>query len=306
MLKKFSIVIPLVVLIIVAFVVNRGFLSAGNVLSILKSSGFLLIASLGFTLVLISGGLDLSVGSILALGGVIAGIAIFSFQLPIPVAIALGLVVGVVLGLANAITIYYCNVPPFIMTLGMLYIARGLVNIITKGVPVYPLGKAYQALEQGTFFGIPNIIILSLILSVIVHGILSYTRVGREIYAVGGNREAAKLSGINVKRVYMIVYALCGMLAALTGIMIASRLGSAQPGVGVSFELQVAVAVIIGGASMFGGTGNVFGTVLGALFISVLSNSMTVMRISVYYQNLIIGVILVLAVVIDQFHRKRR
>ncbi len=304
-LRDMGTLVPLVLLIIIAYFVNNSFLSFGNIVSMLKASGFLLIASLGFTLVLISGGLDLSVGSMLALGGVIAGMSISS-NVPIPLAIVFGLLVGLMLGLVNAITIYRFSVPPFIMTLGMLYIARGIVNIVTKGVPVYPLGKEFQSLEQGTIVGIPNVVILAGILSIVVHVILKYTRIGRAIYAVGGNREAAQLSGISISRVYLFVYSVCAMLAALTGIMMAARLGSAQPGVGVGFELQVAVAVIIGGASMFGGAGSVFGTIVGALFTSVLSNSMTVMKISVYWQNLIIGSILVLAVIVDQLNRNRK
>lgn len=298
-------VAPLVLLIIVAFLINHSFLSIGNIVSMFKASSFLLIASLGFTMVLIAGGLDLSVGSMLALGGVISGIAVSQFQLPLLLAILLGIIVGMILGFCNAMIIYYFNVPSFIMTLGMLYVARGIVNIATKGVPVYPLPKSFQVLEQGTTLGTPNVVVLVVILSIIVHVILKYTRIGREIYAVGGNKEAANLSGISVRKVYWFVYSMCGSLAALTGIMMASRLGSAQPGVGVGFELQVAVAVIIGGASMFGGSGNVYGTVIGALFTTVLANSMTIMKISVYWQNLIIGVILVFAVVMDQINRKR-
>lgn len=297
--------IPLFTLIIVAFSVNNAFLSSGNIISMLKASGFLLIASLGFTLVLIAGGLDLSVGSMLALGGVIAGVSVHSYQMPILIAILLGCSVGLLLGTINAVAVYYFNVPPFIMTLGMLYIARGIVNIVTKGVPVYPLGEKFQSLEQGVILGIPHIVVLAFLLSILIHTILRYTRIGREIYAVGGNREAADLSGISARNVYLFVYGFCGGLAALTGIMMASRLGSAQPGVGVGFELQVAVAVIIGGSSMFGGSGNVFGTVIGALFMTVLANSMTIMKVSVYWQNFIIGIILVLAVVIDQMNRKK-
>ena len=304
-MRDMGTLIPLITLIVIAYIVNTSFLSLGNIISMIKASGFLLIASLGFTLVLISGGLDLSVGSMLALGGVISGLGVGVWNLPISVAILLGLLTGLILGSVNGLIVYYFNVPPFIMTLGMLYIARGIVNIITKGVPVYPLGEQFQSLEQGNIIGIPNIVILSIFLSLIAHIVLKYTQIGREIYAVGGNKEAALLSGISVRKVTLFTYSVCGSLAALTGIMMASRLGSAQPGIGVSFELQVAVAVIIGGASMFGGSGNIFGTIIGALFTSVLANSMTVMQISVYWQNLIIGSILVLAVIIDQINRRR-
>lgn len=303
-MKESGIIIPTIIFIIFIQIINPVFLSFANVFNILRATGFTLITSIGMTFVLIAGGLDLSVGSVLAVGGIIAGLSMQA-GMSIPVAILLGAISGLILGFLNGIVVVKFRIPPLIMTLGMLYMARGLVYILTKGVPIYPLGAPFQAIEQKEFLGIPTIVVISLALSVAAHVILTRTTFGREIYAIGGNKEAARLSGINIGRINILVYTITGFLAAITGVLMASRLGSAQPGAGNGYELTVIAAVIIGGTSTYGGAGTMLGTAIGAIFMNILSNSMTLMKVSVYWQNLVVGMILVLAVILDQYKRDR-
>jgi ribose transport system permease protein len=214
--------------------------------------------------------------------------------------ILLGCAAGFLLGLTNGLVVIKFRIPPLIITLGMMYMARGIVYIITKGVPIYPLSQEFQAIEQQDVFGIPKVVIISLILSVIAHIFLTHTTTGRSIYAVGGNKEAANLSGISMNRINIICYCIVGTLAAATGVIMASRLGSAQPSAGTSYEMTVIAAVIIGGTSTSGGSGTILGTLIGALFMNILANAMTIMKVSVYWQNFVIGFVLVLAVIMDQ------
>jgi ribose transport system permease protein len=283
--------------------VNPTFSSSANLFNVLRSSGFTLITVVGMTFILITGGLDLSVGSVLALGGVITGLACRS-GLPVPIAIALGLGMGVLIGFLNGIIIVKSGIPPLIVTLGMQYAAKGLVQVLTKGVPIYPLPAAIKAIEKFRFIGLPAVVLFALLIAIVGHVILSSTEFGRSIYALGGNREAARISGIRTKRTELLVYIITGALAALAGIFITARLGSAEAAAGTGYELTVICAAIIGGTSTFGGTGSILGSVLGAFFMEVLTTSLTLMHISVYWQNLVVGTILILAVLLDQYKRR--
>jgi ribose transport system permease protein len=254
------------------------------------------------TFVLITGGLDLSVGSVLALGGIITGVACRA-GLPVPVAILLGLLMGALIGFLNGFIIVRAGIPPLIVTLGMQYAAKGLVQVITKGVPIYPLPVDFKAIEKIRFIGLPMVVIFALLIAVAGHVILSSTAFGRSIYALGGNREAARISGIRTKRTELWVYVLTGLLAAMAGIFMSARLGSAEAAAGTGYELTVICAAIIGGTSTFGGTGSIIGSVLGAFFMEILTNSLTLMHISVYWQNLVVGTILILAVLLDKYKR---
>lgn len=304
-MKEMGIIIPTVIFVIVVQIINPVFLSADNFLNVLRATAFTLITALGMTLVLVSGGLDLSVGSVLAVGTVITGMALTA-EMPIPIAIAIGIGSGLLLGLANGIIIVKFKIPPLIMTLGMLYIARGIVYILTQGVPVYPLPQAFQAIEQEDVFGIPKVAIIVAVMAIVFVFILKKTTFGRKVYAIGGNRETARLAGININKTYVLIYAITGALAAFTGVMQASRLGSGEPSAGNGYELTVIAAAIIGGTSTYGGSGTILGTVIGALFMNIMTNSMVLMKVSVYWQNLVIGCILVLAVIIDQANRDRQ
>ena len=304
-MKESGIIIVTILYIIMVQIINPVFLSVGNILNVLRSTGFTLITAIGMTLALVSGGLDLSVGSVLALGGVMTGLAI-NWGCGVFLAVIIGIISGVILGWINGILIVRFNIPPMIMTLGMMYIARGIVNILTLGVPVYPLPEAFMAIEQQDLLGIPKVIYISLLLAAAFAFILKHMTFGRRIYAIGGNCETARISGIDIGKTKVYIYMIVGGTAALTGILQASRLGSAQPGAGADYSMNVIAACIIGGTSTYGGVGTVLGTVIGSFFMNMMTNSMQLMRISVYWQNLVIGVVLVLAVILDEVSRARK
>ena len=303
-IKEIGIIVPTLVYGIIVQLINPVFFTPLNLANLLRQTGFILIPALGMTFVLIAAGIDLSVGSVMGFGGVVAGFCMVNYNLPIWLSIVITLVFGLLIGFVNGAFIVKFNIPPMIMTLGMMYIARGAVFVATKGLPIYPIPKAFQAIEQGTFLGMPTIISICLVLCVFFQIILTRTTFGRSVYAIGGNSEAAKLSGISTRKVTIKVYAICGLMAALAGVLMSARLGSAQPSSGEGYEMNVIAACIIGGTSTFGGRGTVLGTTIGALFMSVLSNSMTLMKVDVYYQKLVIGAVLIAAVILDQYKRE--
>ena len=303
-IKEMGIFLMLFLIVVIFGIANPAFLSINNIINILRSTSFILIIGVAMTFVLISGGLDLSVGSIVALGGVITGISIQS-GIPIPISILLGLSSGFVVGFVNGVTITFFKIPPLIVTLGMMYIIRGVVLIITKGAPIFPLPDSFNIIGQGQLFGLPIVVIIALFLAIISHIILTQTTIGREIHAVGGNIQTAFVSGIKIHKIKLFVYIATGTTAALSGIIMAARLASAQANSGTGYELLVIAAVIIGGTSMFGGSGTILGTAIGALFMTVVSNGMVILKVSVYWQNLVIGFIIILAVGLDQLKRRR-
>lgn len=303
--REMGMAIPLVLLIVIVGIVNPVFLDVDNILNILRQTAFTFIIGVAMTFVLIGGGLDLSVGSVLALGGVISGLAMLA-GIPVWLSVLLGVLVGVAVGLFNGVVVTRFKIPSLIVTLGMMYFARGVVQVLTRGNPVYPLPEEFNFLGQGFIWGIPVVIIVAAVLGVLGHIVLSQTAFGRAVYAAGGNRETARLSGINVNRVQTWVYVLCGGSAGLAGVLTAARLASALSNAGTGMELQVIAAVIIGGTSMFGGSGSILGTIIGVLLMNVIANGMILVRISVYYQAMVIGAIIILAVGIDQYNRQRR
>ena len=300
--QESSIIIAIIAYIIFVSCINPTFASSGNAFNILRSSGFTLITAVGMTLVLITGGLDLSIGSVLALGGVVSSM-LAQAGYPIILCIIAGMLVGAVIGSVNGYIIVKAGIPPLIVTLGMQYVARGAVSIITEGIPVYPLPDSFKAIEQGDLFGIPTIIIIAGFLAIVGHIVLAHTSFGRSVFALGGNEECARISGINTRKTKFIVYVIISTLAALAGVFMSARLGSAEAAAGTGYEMTVICGAIIGGTSSFGGMGSILGTTVGAIFMEVLTNSLTMMRISVYWQNLVVGVILVLAVLLDQYKR---
>ena len=310
-IKESGIIIPTIIYAIFVQLMNPIFFSVSNVGNFLRQTGFVLIPAIGMTMVLIVGGIDLSVGSVLALACVLSGLMMVDVGwpvwmpvwMPILLSIFVALLIGAFIGLINGTVILKFGTPPMIMTLGMMFMARGMVYISTRGLPVYPLPKEFMRIEQTSWFNIPSIVYLSLVLCIFFHILLSRTTFGRSVYAIGGNKAAAKLSGIPIGRISITVYSICGAMAAIAGIMMSSRLGSAQPSVGTSHEMNVIAACIVGGTSTFGGRGTILGTAIGALFMSMLTNSMTLMKVDIYWQNLVIGAVLVIAVILDQYKR---
>lgn len=303
--KEIGIILILIVLSVLIQIKNPIFLTYSNIIDVCRNTSYTLIIAVGMTFVLIAKGLDLSVGSMMALGGLIASLLMFN-GIPIPVAIIAGVLVGIAFGAVNAVCIVKLNIPPMIATLGTMYMARGLVLVITKGSPVFPLPDAFSVLGKGYVLGLPIVVIIAIILCVIAHEILSKTTYGRKIYAIGGNPETAKFAGINVAVVTASCYLISGGLAALSGILTAARMGSGQPSIGDGTEMTVITAVIIGGTSLNGGAGTILGTALGALLMNVLSSGMNLVGISAYWQKFVMGLIIIVAVGADMYQRSKR
>ncbi|MGN6177994.1 MAG: ABC transporter permease [Mucilaginibacter sp.] len=313
-LVKFQSLIALVLLCIVLSIVSDKFLTVDNTWNVMRQISVNICISVGMTLVILIAGIDLSVGSILALCGAIAA-GLLKNGIPVPSsnlyigftllgAILISMLAGAALGWFNGWTITKFKVPPFVATLAMLTIARGLTMLWTKGFPISNLGDSFDYIGTGWFLGIPLPVWISGVVVIIAVIITKKTVLGRHIYAIGGNESASKLSGINIKKVTLIVYAISGLLAAVGGILVTSRLDSAQPNAGISYELDSIAAVVIGGTSLMGGRGTIMGTVLGAVIIGVLNNGLVLMNVSPFWQQVVKGAVILLAVMIDKANSK--
>ena len=302
-MRETSIAIPVILLILIIGIINPVFFSGAVMISIIRSASFTFIIAIAMTFVLIAAGLDLSVGSVVALGGVLTGL-LLKTGLAVPLCLGLGILVGVSVGLLNGSLIVFFKIPPLIVTLGMMYMAKGVVLILTKGQPVYPLPDSFNRIGQGDFFGFPYVSLIAIVLALIAHIVLTSTRFGRSVMAIGGNEETSKLSGITVKHTKILVYVLTGAASTLAGMLMAGRLGSAQASSGAGYEMKVIAAVIIGGTSLFGGVGSILGTLIGTMLMAVIANGMVMLKISAYWQNLVIGAIIIIAVGMDQLKRR--
>lgn len=283
------------------------FLSLRNFLNILDQITVLGIIAVGMTFVILIGGIDLAVGSVLALSMMVLGYANVTMGLPMPVAIGLALLAAAANGLIAGILITRFNVPAFIATLAMMSIARGLANMITNGSQIigFPAWFNMSAIvRMAGYFTMPVAVMLIVFLLAILFQRYSYA--GRTLYAVGGNAEVARLAGINVKRATVGVYVLCSLLAGLAGVLLAARLDSVQPSSGVSYELDAIAAVVIGGTSLSGGTGGIVGTIIGVLVIGVLRNGLNLLSVSPFLQQVIIGGVIVLAVAAETYKKVQR
>lgn len=291
--------------IIVLSLLTPIFLTKANIMAVLLGVSIESILAIGMTILMVSGAFDLSIGSILGLSGMVAGLLIRG-GLPVALAIFLAVLVGALLGLINGIIIAKIGVNPFVTTLGMLSIARGLVYIVTQGQPVVGLPKSFTIIGQGYFLGV-QLPIWYMIITVILGDILlRKLRFLRQNYYIGGNEKSALLCGINVDGMKMFNYVLSGVLAAIAGIILTARVGTASVGAGQGVELKVISAVVIGGASLSGGEGTIIGAFLGSLLMQIISNALNLLGISVYWQQLVIGVVLVAAVIIDTLGKKRQ
>ena len=313
-MAKFQSLIALFVLCLVLSLLTDKFLVMDNIWNVMRQISVNICIATGMTLVVLTGGIDLSVGSVLALSGAMAagllknGLQFASANIFVGFtvlgAILAGLLVGSVLGLFNGWTITRFKVPPFVATLAMLTIARGLTLLWTRGFPLSNLGSNFDFIGTGWFLGIPLPVWISGIIVMLTVLLTRKTRLGRYIYAIGGNENAAILSGINIRKVKIIVYTLAGMLAAIGGIVVTSRLDSAQPNAGLSYELDAIAAVVIGGTSLSGGKGSIWGTVIGAVTIGVLNNGLVLLNVSPFWQQVVKGFVILLAVMIDKANSK--
>lgn len=301
MLGKLGPLLGLFLIVIVITILNPSFMTTDNILNILRQVSISALIAFGMTFVILTGGIDLSVGSTLALTGAVAATMLASGIDPVLTMLA-ALLLGAVLGAINGVIIAKGKVAPFIATLATMTIYRGLTLVYTDGRPVSDLGNeiTFQMLGKGYFFGIPVPVCTMILAFIVLYVIMHKTTFGRRVYAVGGNEAASKLSGINVDRVKIAVYSLTGMLAALSALILTSRLNSAQPTAGTSYELDAIAAVVLGGTSLTGGKGWIFGTLVGALIIGVLNNGLNLIGVSSFFQQVVKGIVILIAVLIDR------
>lgn len=298
LLDKYRVLLIFIALLLVASLLSDAFLTTSNLFNVFRQVSIIAIMSVGMTLVILTAGIDLSVGSVMAFSGaVLAGIITAGVSLPI--AIIACLLVGIILGLFNGFVISKGKVPAFIATLAVMVIARGMTLVFTQGNPIVVSNSAFRYIGSGTIFGIPFPIILMIIIYVIMYWILKQTTFGRYLYAIGGNEEASRLAGISVDRVKLAVYALAGFFASISALIYTSRLMSAQPNAGAGMELDAIAAVIIGGTRLSGGRGGVTGTLIGALIMGVLDNILNLTNVSPFYQDIAKGLVILAAVLID-------
>ena len=309
-LARFQSLLALLVMVIALSLASPNFLTVDNTLNVLRQISINVCLSLGMTLVILSGGIDLSVGSVLALSGAVAagllknGLALppanLLIQFTVPGAVLAGILVGAALGCANGISVTWFKLPPFVATLGMLSIGRGLTMLWTGGFPITGLGDTFGRLGTGHALGIPMPVWISAALVLIFIGVTRRTCFGRHLYAVGGNERAATLSGLAVPRIKLMVYTLGGALAAVAGLLVTARLDSATPNAGLGYELDSIAAVVIGGTSLSGGRGSIIGTVLGCLIIGVLNDGLFLLNVSPFWQQVIKGAVILAAVALDK------
>ena len=300
-LEKIIPFIGLILLVVVISVLNTAFLDLSNLLNLLRQVSINGLIAFGMTFVILTGGIDLSVGSILALSSAFTAILITSGLDPI-VALIVGVLGGFLLGVFNGVLVTFGSMAPFIATLATMTIFRGLTLVITDGNPITDLGDSYlfQLFGKGYFFGIPVPAVTMIIVFIVLAIILQKTTFGRHTYAIGGNEVASKISGIKVNKVKILIYGISGLMSALAGAILTSRLNSAQPTAGTSYELDAIAAVVLGGTSLTGGKGRIVGTLIGVLIIGVLNNGLNLLGVSSFYQQVVKGIVILIAVLIDR------
>ncbi|HEY3940478.1 MAG TPA: ABC transporter permease [Bryobacteraceae bacterium] len=296
--------VTLIVLFIALTIATPHFLTAINLASVARQTAVINLMALGMTLVIITGGIDLSVGSILALAGLFGTMAIKAGQ-PIPIAILIGVASGTLCGLLNGLMITQLRINPFIVTLGTLEAYRGLALVISKGLPVHEIPDRFSYLGDGTLLGIPVSLWVLAVCAILMHFVLENTKLGRYAFAIGSNQSAAYYAGVPIKLHLAAVYAVAGLLAGLAGMVEASRLMTGQPTAGQGYELQAIAAVVIGGGSLQGGEGSVVGTLIGAFIIGLLSNGSDLLGINPYWQQVTIGAVIIGAVGFDEFRKRK-
>ncbi|MCU1423234.1 MAG: ribose/xylose/arabinose/galactoside ABC-type transport system, permease component [Microbacteriaceae bacterium] len=304
--QQLGIVAIIVVLVVVSTIINPTTLTQGNIIEVLRSTAIYFIAACAATLVLVGGGLDLSIGSIFAVGAIAVGL-LLNLGTPWPLAVIGAIVVSGLFGAVNAFFILRIKVPPFITTLGMSFAAVGLVTVVTGGNPLFRFPDAFNNIGQLNLFGVPFLVYYAVIIGVVFHLVLERSRFGYDTRAIGGNASAALSNGVRVTRVTATLYIVSGAIAGLCGILLTARVSTADPAAGgTGFTFQVLAAVIIGGTSLFGGIGTITGTALGSLLFSVINNVLALTNTNPQWQNVATGVILVAAVAFDTARRSRR
>lgn len=304
MIKRLLPFLALLTLFVALSIASPSFLTSQNLSSVVRQTAVFNTLALGMTLIIISGGIDLSVGSVVALGG-LAGTMAMAKGVPIPIGVLLGIATGLLCGLINGVLITQLRIIPFIVTLGMMGVLRGLALIISDGMPVHDVPKGFQFLGEGTIAGFPFVLVVLIVCAIVVHFILEHTRLGRYVFAIGSNSDAAVYAGIPVNFHTVAIYALCSGLAGLAGLIEASRLSTGQPTAGQGYELQAIAAVVIGGGSLRGGEGTVVGTLIGGFIMGLLANGSDLLGINPYVQQALIGAMIIVFVAVDELRKRR-
>ncbi|EUJ42800.1 ABC transporter permease subunit [Paenilisteria rocourtiae] len=298
-------VLALIVLIVVVTALNPSFMTTDNLLNLLRQVSINALIAFGMSFVILTGGIDLSVGSTLALSGALTAGIIASGISPL-IAMCLGMLLGAFLGMINGILVAKGNLAPFIATLATMTIYRGATLVFTDGNPITGIGDSFifQFVGKGYLFGVPVPIIIMVICFLLLYILLHKTAFGKKTYAVGGNIHAAKIAGVKTNKVQIIIYTISGFMASIAGIILTSRLNSAQPTAGVSYEMDAIAAVVLGGTSLSGGKGRLFGTLIGALIIGTINNGLNLLGVSSFYQQIVKGLVIIIAVLLDRRQNK--
>ncbi|WP_234416726.1 ABC transporter permease [Ruegeria sp. Alg231-54] len=304
-IRELTLIVLITAIIIVMSNVNPYFLSFSNFRAVAVGMAPTAIIVIGMAILLASGGFDLSVGSVMALSSTVVAMLLLT-GMPIPLAVVCGLVLGGLVGVVNGLLVTGLGINPLIATLGTMSIARGIALVLTEGFSVSSLPASFAWIGKADIGGFPVIVLFTILLVVLFDLAVRHTRFFRQVYFIGANEKAAMLSGIHVTRVRIILYALTGILAALAGVLLASRLMSGTPTAGNGIELQVLAAAVIGGASLRGGEGTILGAFLGVVFVALINNTMTMLAVSIYWQMIVIGGVLVTAVALDMLIRSKR
>ncbi|WP_217354078.1 ABC transporter permease [Ruegeria arenilitoris] len=304
-IRELTLIVLIAAIIIVMSNVNPYFLSFSNFRAMAVGMAPTAIIVIGMAILLASGGFDLSVGSVMALSSTVVAMLLLT-GMPIPLAVVCGLVLGGIVGVVNGLLVTGLGINPLIATLGTMSIARGIALVLTEGFSVSSLPASFAWIGKADIGGFPVIVLFTILLVVLFDLAVRHTRFFRQVYFIGANEKAAMLSGIHVTRVRIILYALTGILAALAGVLLASRLMSGTPTAGNGIELQVLAAAVIGGASLRGGEGTILGAFLGVVFVALINNTMTMLAVSIYWQMIVIGGVLVTAVALDMLIRSKR
>lgn len=299
-LLKFKSLLGLIVLCVIISIAAPRFLNINNILNVLTQVSVNAILAIGMSFVILTGGIDLSVGSTLALTGAIAAAFAKSGHGGVMIPLLIALVLGGLIGLFNGIFVSKGKIQAFIVTLASMTIFRGATYVYTNGTPISGLSSKFMDIGNKKIIGIPMPVFIIFVVFIIAWYILTQTRYGRYVYALGGNEDSARLSGINTNKVKTLVYVICGITAALAGVIVTSRVGSASPNAGSGFELDAIAAVVLGGTSLSGGEGSITGTLIGAMIIGVLNNGLNLMNVSPYYQSIVKGVVILTAILIDK------
>lgn len=307
-ISSLTTVIALIALMVIIMLINPSFMTANNLLNLLlqvTANGFI---AFGMTFVILTSGIDLSVGSILALSSAVSA-GLISQGFPVPIAIVIALILGGIFGMLNGVLIAYGKMAPFIVTLATMTIFRGATLVYSDGNPITKgLGDVFlfQFIGQGYVLGIPFPVILMFVVFLALYVLLHKTAFGKSVYALGGNEKAAYISGVKLNKVKILIYTISGIMASISGLIVSSRLSSAQPQAGSSYEMDAIAAVVLGGTSLSGGKGRLFGTLIGALIIGVLNNGLNIIGVSAFWQQVVKGIVIILAVLLDSFKGKNK